>query len=97
MALLEMEAVSSADFSPEVLACLPQDLPWTISPQDRTYRRDFTGIRYLPYSHSPAYCFALCLACCLPPVCFADLPFLLLCLPMRLENVSWETQPCLYP
>ncbi|DBA78387.1 TPA: hypothetical protein ACH3X2_007892 [Trebouxia sp. C0005] len=45
LALLEMEAVSSADFSPEVLACLPQDLPWTISPQDRTYRRDFTGIR----------------------------------------------------
>ena len=43
-----MEAVSSADFSPEVLACLPQDLPWSISPQDRTYRRDFTGIRYLP-------------------------------------------------
>lgn len=45
LALLEMEAVSSADFSPEVLACLPQDLPWSISAQDRTYRRDFTGIR----------------------------------------------------
>ncbi|KAL0046957.1 hypothetical protein WJX82_002966 [Trebouxia sp. C0006] len=45
LALLEMEAVSSADFSPEVLACLPQDLPWSISPQDRTYRRDFTGTR----------------------------------------------------
>ncbi len=47
MALLEMEAVSSADFTPEVLACLPQDLPWTISPEDRSYRRDFTVIRYL--------------------------------------------------
>ena len=71
-----MEAVSSADFSPEVLACLPQDLPWSISPQDRTYRRDFTGIRYLPCSHSPAYCFAHCLSCCPPSVCFADLPSL---------------------
>ena len=84
LALLEMEAVSSAEFSPEVLACLPQDLPWSISPQDRTYRRDFTGIRYLPCSHSPAYCFAHCLSCCPSRVCFADLPSHLLCLPMRL-------------
>ena len=84
LALLEMEAVSSADFSPEVLACLPQDLPWSISPQDRTYRRDFTGIRCLPYSHSPACCFAHCLSCCAPSVCFADRPSHLLSLPMRL-------------
>ena len=45
-ALLQMEAVSSADFAPQVLACLPQKLPWEISQQERAVRRDFTNIRY---------------------------------------------------
>lgn len=64
LALLEMEAVSSADFSPEVLGCLPQNLPWSISEQDRSYRRDFTGIR-CSYLDSDAVCFDLYMSLCL--------------------------------
>lgn len=45
-ALLEMEKVSDVEFSPEVLACLPKENEaWSISPQERAYRRDFTNIR----------------------------------------------------
>ena len=46
-ALLEMEKVSDVDFTPAVLACLPQeDEAWSISPQERAHRRDFTSTRY---------------------------------------------------
>lgn len=49
LALLEMEAVNHADFTPEVIACLPQvsdDKPWSIGDRERAVRRDFTGVRY---------------------------------------------------
>ena len=45
LALLEMEAVNSADFNPEVMACLPKEKPWIISQQERSQRRDFTTTR----------------------------------------------------
>ena len=46
-ALLEMEKVSDVDFTPAVLACLPkEDEAWSISPQERACRRDFTSTRY---------------------------------------------------
>ena len=46
-ALLEMEKVSDVDFAPAVLACLPkEDEAWSISPQERAHRRDFTNTRY---------------------------------------------------
>ena len=45
-ALLEMEKVVDVEFSPEVLACLPkEDEAWSISPQERASRRDFTNTR----------------------------------------------------
>ena len=47
-ALLEMEKVSDVDFTPAVLACLPkEDEAWSISPQERAQRRDFTSTRYV--------------------------------------------------
>lgn len=47
-ALLEMEKVSDVDFTPAVLACLPkEDEAWSISPQERAHRRDFTNTRYV--------------------------------------------------
>lgn len=46
-ALLEMEKVSDVDFTPAVLACLPkEDEAWSISPEERSHRRDFTNTRY---------------------------------------------------
>lgn len=45
-ALLEMEKVSDVEFTPEVLACLPEeDEEWSISPEERAQRTDFTGLR----------------------------------------------------
>lgn len=44
-----MEAVNHADFTSEVVACLPQvsdAKPWSISDQERAVRRDFTATRH---------------------------------------------------
>ncbi|KAG2422037.1 hypothetical protein HXX76_016317 [Chlamydomonas incerta] len=43
-ALLEMEGIRSADFEPDVLACLPPT-PWRITEQDIAARRDFRSTR----------------------------------------------------
>lgn len=41
-----MEKVSDVEFTPEVLACLPKaNEEWSISPDERAQRIDFTGIR----------------------------------------------------
>ncbi len=42
--VLHAEGVIDEPFSEEVLNCLPAE-EWTITPQDRAERQDFTGLR----------------------------------------------------